>query len=219
MSSAFTNLFSWSLVVGIVIGFALSRLWCFAKTCWLNRHRPLPDGRKRSPIHAALAIDRRWIIGTIAVAFLSWSVYTTSDNAADNQRNAEQAAAFAERVQDCQAELIQAIVASRRVTAENEKISADNDRLSREERALLADGQRYLVEWIGDLIQPRDQAVRNLDVNDPVRQRYGLDVSRVFFERAGKLNERIEAIHAEQDANDAARPKDRPALPDPDCGK
>jgi hypothetical protein len=218
MTDAFTNLWSWSFLAGLVAGFVLNRAYCLAKTCWLERHRPLPDGRHRSKWRA-LSIDRRYVIGLLAIAFLGWSVITTSDNAADNKRNAEQAAAFAERVKNCQSQLIAAINASRQVTAENEKISSDNDRLSREERSLLADGQRALVEWVGNLVNPSDPNVRNLDVNDPVRQQYGIDVSRAFFERAGRLNERIVAIHDEQDRNDAARPAARPPLPDPDCGE
>lgn len=212
--SIITNLWSTSFLVGLVSGFLLSRLWCLMKACWLN-HR---DGRHRS-IWGAVSVDRRWFVGMIAVGFLVWSVITTSENAADNQRNARQAAEFATRVQDCQKQLISAITESRQVTAENERLTSDNDRLSREERSLLADGQRALVEWVGNLVNPADPNVRNLDVNDPVRQQYGIDVSRAFFERAGRLNERIVAIHDEQDRNDAARPEARPPLPDPDCGE
>ncbi|AKF14533.1 hypothetical protein SEA_CAMBIARE_31 [Mycobacterium phage Cambiare] len=217
MGSVFSNLLSWSLVVGIVIGFVLSKLWQLARVCWADKHRPLPDGRKRSKWQA-IATDRRWLVGMIAVAFLGWSVFTTSENATNNERNAREAAAFAARVQDCQAQLIAAIQQSRQVTAENEKISADNDRLSQEERGLLADGQRALVEWVGKLIDPPDARIKALDVNDPVRQQYGVDVSRGFFNRVGDINKRIEAIHGEQRANDAARPAQRAPLPDPDCG-
>lgn len=217
MGSVFSNLLSWSLVVGIVIGFVLSKVWALARVCYAEKHHPLPNGRKRSKWQA-IATDRRWLIGMLAVAFLGWSVFTTSENASNNQRNAADAAAFAERVQKCQADLIAAINQSRQVTADNEKLSADNDRLSQEERGLLADGQRYLVEWIGKLIDPQDPAIKNRDQDDPVRRQYSVDVTRGFFNRAGDINKRILAIHDEQKANDAARPAARAPLPDPDCG-
>ncbi|AKF14467.1 hypothetical protein SEA_FLAGSTAFF_30 [Mycobacterium phage FlagStaff] len=217
MADVFTNLLSWSLVVGIVIGFALSKLWQLARVCYAEKHNPLPDGRRRSKWRA-MATDRRWLIGMIAVAFLGWSVFTTSENATNNERNAREAAAFAARVQDCQSQLIAAINQSRQVTADNEKLSADNDRLSQEERGLLADGQRALVEWVGKLVDPPDPRVKGRDTDDPVRQQYGVDVSRAFFAQVGDINKRIEAIHAEQRANDAARPAARAPLPDPDCG-
>ncbi len=218
LGDALSNLLSWSLVVGIVIGFALSKALAIARVCWEDKHEPLPDGRRRSRL-AALRIDRRWLIGMLAVSFLSWSVYTTNENDQANERNAEQAAAFAARVQDCQRQLVEAINASRAVTAENERISAENDRLPREERTLLADGQRRLVEWIGDLLNPQDPNVRNRTTADPVRQQYNLDRTRQFFDAAGALNDRIVKIHETQDQNERDRPKSRPALPDPNCGE
>ena len=212
--SIITNLWSTSFLVGLVSGFLLSRLWCLLKTCWLN-HR---DGRHRS-IWAAVSVDRRWLVGILAVGFLVWSVITTSENASDNQRNARDAAAFAERVQDCQSQLIQAIAESRRVTAENEKITADNDRLSEMERGLLADQSRALAEWLGQLIAPSDPRIAALDPNATARQEYGFAVSRTFFAKTDDINRRIQAIHDQQDRNNASRPTTRPALPEPNCGQ
>lgn len=218
LGDALSNLLSWSLVVGIVIGFALSKALAIARVCWEDKHEPLPDGRRRSRL-AALRIDRRWLIGMLAVSFLSWSVYTTNENDQANERNAADAAAFASRVQDCQRQLIAAINASRAVTAENERISTENDRLSREERTLLADLARFQSEWLGELIQPKDPRIAQLDPNDPVREEYAFAVSRTFFDRAAGINTRIDGIHRTQTANEAARPVGRPALPDPDCGQ
>lgn len=215
--SIVTNLLSWSFAIGLLAGFLLSRVWELVKVCRLDKRKPLPDGKKRSK-WKALAVDPRYFTGLVAVCFLSWSVFTTQENTNDNAANAREATAFAGRVQQCQALLITAILDSRQVTARIEKLAADNDRLSQEERRLLADGQRLLVDWIGKLLDPQDPRVKGLDANAGARQQYNVDVTRVFFDRAGEINTRIVAIHQEQSRNDAARPAARPALPDPDCG-
>lgn len=74
--SIFTNLWSWSFLAGLVAGFVLNRSIALAHTCWLDRHRPLANGRKRSK-WKALSFDRRWLVGLMAVAFLGWSVIAT----------------------------------------------------------------------------------------------------------------------------------------------
>ena len=206
--SIFTNLWSWSFLAGLVAGFVLNRAIALVRVCWLERHRPLPDGRRRSKWQA-LAFDRRWLVGLLAIAFLGWSVITTSENASDVSN-------LSRRVADCQARLIVAITDSRKVTAENEKISADNDRLSQEERQLLADLARYQAEWLGRILDPPAE-VKALERGSPVRERYNLDVTRGFFNRAAEVNRRIDAIHVEQDQNKRDRPKSRPVLPDPSC--
>lgn len=206
--SIFTNLWSWSFLAGLVAGFLLNRAWMLAKTCWLNKHRPLSGGRQRSK-WVAVSFDRRWLIRLLAVAFLGWSVITTSTNASD-------VTALSERTRDCQAALIVAIRDSRGVTAANERISADNDRLSKEERQLLADLARYQSEWLGRILDPPPE-VKALERGSPIRERYNLDVTRGFFNRAAEVNRRIDAIHAEQDQNERDRPKSCPPLPDPEC--
>lgn len=207
--SIFTNLWSWSFLAGLVAGFVLNRSIALAHTCWLDRHRPLPDGRKRSK-WKALSFDRRWLVALLAVAFLGWSVITTSQNASDVTN-------LAKRTADCQAALIVAITDSRKVTATNERISAENDELPKEERRLLADLARYQSEWLGRILDPPAE-VKVLERGSPVRERYNLDVTRGFFNRAGEIIRRIDTIHAEQDQNEWDRPTSRPALPDPECG-
>lgn len=195
----FQNLVSWSLGIGFVIGFVANRTVALLRACW-GKHT---DARTKWD---AVSVDPRWMAGIVAVLFLSWSVYQTQANTNGNAQNAAEAKAFAARVQACNAQLIASINA-------NKDVSADNDRLSREERQLLSDGQRFSNEWIGQLINPPPE-VAHLDYSDPVRQRYGIDVSRAFFDRIGRLNNRIEAVHTEQDKNE----RERPPLPKPDCG-
>ena len=211
-----TNLISWSFFVGQVLGFAASRAWQLVKVCRLDKRRPLPDGKRRSKWRA-VSVDPRWMAGAIAVAFLGWSVLQTNANANENERIAGEAAATSQRTNDCFGRLIEAIVDSRKVTAANDRIGADSDRLSKEERQLLVDLARYQSEWLGRILDPPAE-VKALEPGSPVRERYNLDVTRGFFNRAGEANRRVEAIHREQDANLASQPEERPALPDPECG-
>lgn len=215
--SILTNFMSWSFAVSLVLGFLLSRVWEIVKVCRADKRNPLPSGKRRSK-WKALSVDPRYFTGAVAVAFLFWSVITTQGNTDDNRENAREATAFAGRVQQCQAQLITAIIDSRKVTAQIERLAADDDRLSQEERKLLADGQVLLVEWVGKLLDPQDPRVKDLSPENPVRQQYNVDVTRGFFIRAGEINKRIVAIHEEQACNDAARPAARPELPEPDCG-
>ena len=203
-----SNLVSWDTLVGFVLGFAVSRAWQVVKVCQLDKRRPLPDGRHRSK-RKAIAVDPRWAAGAIGVVFLTWSVVQTQSNADENK-------ALSARTQACQARLITAITDSRKVMALNEQISFDDDRLLREERALLADLARYQAEWLGRILDPPPD-VDMLDRDDPVRERYVLDVTRGFFNRAAEVNRRIDGIHIEQRDNERARPTSRPALPDPNC--
>lgn len=199
------SLVSWSLLVGFVLGFVANRAFHLLRVFWLERCRPLPDGRHRSKWDA-VAVDPRWFAALVAVAFLGWSVFQTQDNATDNARIASDAKTFAAQVQKCQADLIASIIGSR-------KISADNDRLSQAERDLLAEGSRLSREWLGSLLLPPPDIAR-LTANDPERQKYTLDRTRTYFDQVGDVNRRIDAVHDEQQRNE----RERPALPDPQCG-
>lgn len=198
--SIFTNLWSWSFAVGLVLGFVANRVYVLAHTVYLDRTDPLPGGCKRSKWRA-VAIDPRFVVGLIAVAFLGWSITTQSRQAdevrqlaQENVRISLEAKAFADRVQKCNAALIAAVQGSRAVTS-------DNDRLSAEERRLLADGQRLTVNFAGQL----------LEEVSPTEQRTRI---RQFFQRLVANQALIDAKEREQTENEARRP----ALPDPDCG-
>lgn len=214
-----SNLISWGTLIGFVLGFLTSRAWQLVKVCRLDKRRPLPDGRHRSKWEA-IAVDPRYAAGAMGVVFLVWSVVQTQANADRTESIASEAAATSQRTNECFGRLIEAIVDSRRVTAQIDQISTANDRLSQEERALLADLLRYQAEWLGRILDPPAEVDR-LERDDPVREHYVLDVTRGFFNRAGEVNKRIDRIHVEQAENDRARPTPRPAprpaLPDPDC--
>lgn len=191
MIDVLSHLVSWSFGIGLLAGFLLSRLWEVVKVCWLDRRKPLPDGRKRSKWQA-VQIDPRWLSGLIAVSFLTWSVITTNSNAANVTKVAEDAKAFAAETRHCQKVLIVAINAGRAITTEY-------NGQSQEQRNALAN-------WLRTLLDPPADIAR-LPGDDPVRQRWAIDVTSEYFNH-------IEQLQKEQAATDASRPP----LPDPDCG-
>lgn len=197
MDSVLVNLFSWPFVIGLVAGFLIDRAYRYALAVLAGR------GDRWS----AITIDGRWLAGVIAFGVAGWSIYQTQANANEAQRITNEATAFAQRTQDCQAALISAIIGSRRITA-------DNDRLSIGERELLADQQRVQTEWLGRLLNPPPE-VADLDINDPVRKRYNIDITRGFLARSEEIRQRIDVIADEQRTTD----KHRPPLPDPNCGE
>lgn len=204
--SVLTNLWSMSFFVGLVCGFLLNRAYCLLHTLWLNRYRPLPSGRRRSLLDS-ISVNPRAIAALIGISVAFWSVYQTQANANENARIAAETRVFAIAVKQCQEQLIGAIIGSREITT-------DNDRLSVMERDLLAETQRIGGEWVGGLLSPPADIAR-LDVNDPVRVQYNTGVTRWYFQRLGELNRAIDAVQDEQ----AANAQSRPALPDPDCGE
>lgn len=206
MSNAIAGLFSWSFAIGVVLGFVLSRAITFVQVCRADKRRHVEGQRKRA-LSDAFRIDMRHVAALAGVAFIGWSVFQTQANANESRRLGAEAAAFAERTQACQQDLIESVTGSRAVTT-------SNDALSLRERKLLAEGQVLVARWVGDLLAPPPD-IADLDPNDPARQRYGLEVSRAFFNRLGEINREVDAIHREQSDNE----RSRPALPDPDCGK
>ncbi|AXQ51468.1 hypothetical protein SEA_AMOCHICK_36 [Mycobacterium phage Amochick] len=205
MDNAIANLFSWTFVIGVAVGFFGSRVYCAARIAWMNRTRPLPGGRARD-WRAAFRVDPRHIAGVIGALFLCWSVFQTNANAERYEQAAADTQALAEAVRDCNAQLISAIRGSRGITSEN-------DQLSQNEREQLAKIARLQTDWVAALAAPPAD-VAKLPFDHPVRQRYNMDVTADYLARVEEIHRAIAAIHDEQNNNVKARPP----LPDPNCG-
>lgn len=192
MSSAIANLFSWGFVVGVVLGFALSRAWCVYKVWRLDRVRPLPRGQRRSWWGAA-AVDARYVAAAVGIGFLGWSIFQTQTNANEAHRITQEARMFALETRHCQQVLIAAIAQSGRITAEN-------DAESESQRDALA-------AWLKALLNPPPDIAR-LNGADPIRQRYAIQVTE-------RTNAIIDESQERQRQNEARRAP----LPEPNCGR
>lgn len=193
MTNLVTHLFSWSFVIGVVVGFALNRAAVLLRVCWLDRHQPLPDGSHRSKLRAVM-IDARWFAGAIAISVAAWSVFQTQENTNQAARITVEAKVFAEKTRECQKILIQSITASRK--------------LSNEYNALSAQQRDAVSDWISTLLSPPPN-IAALDGADPVRQNWAIGVTAQFHAT-------IQRSQIEQARNDEQRRAHQ--LPDPDCG-
>lgn len=188
----FHHLVSTQFAVGFLLGFVVNRIYCLAHTMWLDRYRPLPDGKHRSKWEA-LTIDPRAAAALVMILAVGWSVYRTQENTDRSVQITAEAKAFAEQTRACQKQLIRSINANRDVTKEyNAK--------AMEQRTALAD-------WLKLLLDPPAN-IRGLAVNDPVRVQFNIDITTRYYDV-------IEKAQQEQLAADAARPR----YPDPDCGE
>lgn len=205
MPDVITNLFTWNLLVGLLIGWFGRRAYCHAKARWLNRHRPYPDGRKHRPPRA----NWRALAQLAAIALLLWSVYSITSQATRVDHVITDAHTFAVKVQQCQREFNAALKA-------RSDLSIENDRLSLEQRNLLTEGVDAQNLWLRDLLTPVNPEIAGRDIDDPVRQKYGLDRTAAFFEQVRDIRGRIEALQDEQRRIETAR-RGHP-LPEPTCG-
>lgn len=186
------HLFSWSFLVGVLVGFTLSRLLCLYRVIKLDREHPLPSGRHRSRFEA-IAIDPRWFAGAIAVTVAAWSIIQTQHNADEASRITAEARQFAADTRACQADLIESIVTSRR--------------LNNEYNALSAEQRNALADWLNTLLNPPAE-IAALDGTDPVRQHWAVGVTAQYFST-------LQRSQREQADNDEQ--KQRNPLPDPEC--
>lgn len=188
MSHFVSTGFAW----GFILGFLANRLYCLLHAMWLDRHRPLPDGKHRSKLQA-ISIDPRAAAALVMILAVGWSLYRTQENTNTSARITAEAREFAAATRACQKQLIVAINLNRGITAEyNEKAN--------EQRTALAD-------WLKTLLDPPPN-IRNLSPSDPVRQQWGIDVTTRYYDT-------IQKAQRDQENADASRPR----YPDPDCGE
>lgn len=183
---------STGFVWGFILGFLANRMYCLLHAMWLDRHRPLPDGKHRSKLQA-ISIDPRAAAALVMILAVGWSLYRTQENTNTSARITAEAREFVAATRACQKQLIVAINLNRGITAEyNEKAN--------EQRTALAD-------WLKTLLDPPPN-IRNLSPSDPVRQQWGIDVTTRYYDT-------IQKAQRDQENADASRPR----YSDPDCGE
>lgn len=113
MSHFVSTGFAW----GFILGFLANRLYCLLHAMWLDRHRPLPDGKHRSKLQA-ISIDPRAAAALVMILAVGWSLYRTQENTNTSARITAEAREFAAATRACQKQLIVAINLNRGITAE-----------------------------------------------------------------------------------------------------
>ncbi|AYD82014.1 membrane protein [Mycobacterium phage Saguaro] len=199
MSNVLSIVWSLPFLIGMVVGIVGQRLYYHLRARHEDKVNPLPDGRKRR----VGGISSVWTGGMVAAFVL---VYVL----AQSQQTHDETVALAERTHQCQADLIASIERSR-------AISRENDELSMRQRDLLAELEELQAVWLGRIVNPEPPEIAALDPNDPRRQSWAIDVTRVYQERSRTLRDEVASITERQ----AQLAKERAAneLPGPRCGE
>jgi len=182
--TALDIVYSLPFLLGALVGLVLDRIIKCAEAKWLDKHDPLPDGKAHKPA----GYSRTYVAALLAAMTLGYVLLTMIRT----ENNYE---GLAQELADCQA------------------INAQNDRLSREQRDLFLDLNEAETSWLTRLVAPDSPEIAALDQNDPRREAWAIDVTIVYNERAGKLNEQIRAISDRQRALEAER------AASPTCGE
>lgn len=186
-----SNLMSWSLLIGFIVGFFAHRASLVIRCRYANKHHPLPNGDR----HRVPPVNRYWIGCALAVCVVAWSVIQTEANTQRADKLTDDARQFAFEVQQCQREFNGVITAWF-------KVSKDNDRISLESRDVVA-------AWLHDIVFPPAEYA-SLPPSDPKRQAWAIG-------RTQAADGAYKRLRSQQTANDDWL-RDHP-LPEPTCGK
>lgn len=198
MNNVLSILYSYPFMSGLAIGIVGQRLWCLIKARLMDVRYPLPGGGHRR----VGSISPVWVAGLVWVLVIGY-VLVQVEQTETHYRT------LARDVAECQREFNEALVARSRITTEN-------DQLSRQQRALLAEFNIAESTWIDRLINLPPE-IKDLPQSDPRVQTYGQTVTRIYFQRIGRINSEIKSISDRQVQLDQAR-SDHP-LPEPTCGR
>lgn len=185
------TVFSGRFFIGFVVGAIVQRGWCHAKTHWLDKHHPLPGGKRRKPG----GLDRIWLAAAVVFIIMGSVMYTTTQTHEETVANAKRTEELSAQVKDCQDQLIETI-------KKRAKITADNDHWSEVQRKALAD-------WLGILLTPPTE-IMSLDRQGEEYRNWSIDVTQYYYGI-------IQKAQIEQDQN--AKERAQNPLPEPNCGK
>lgn len=198
--------YNWVFFAGVVFGAILMRVIQHGQCYWLDRHYPLPNGRKRR------VSEINWTMGgaLLAVASVGY-VLVQVNQAEENTRHvAAQTRALAEQTQECTSDLIESIDRGRAITLEDNDVRRQNDDISKYQRELV-------YEWMHDLIFPPSD-IASLPGSHPAREKYALDLTirtDQLFEQSIKRQRQLDQQQREIDQKRAENNKTLP----PDCGQ
>lgn len=192
------TIYSGPFLIGAACGAALWMLYCRQKARYLDRHNPLPGGRRR----AIARMSRQWIAGLAAALSLGWVLLAT-DRAETNttKLNAEVTRCWTETYLQIKTQV---------------QINAENDAIVRKQQELQRDYDRATSDWLKALIQPPG-ILADLPTTDQRRQQYGIDITARYQLRLNDLGAQADDLTAQRDALDKQR--EAHPLPEARCGK
>lgn len=192
------QIYSWRFLIGAVCGAGLWMLYCHQKARYLDRHYPLPDGKR----HAIARMSRQWIAGLCAVLSLGYVLLATDKAQNTTSRlNAEVTRCWTETYQQIKTQV---------------QINAENDTIVRKQEELQREYDRATSDWLKALIQPPGD-LANLPTTDARRQQYGIDITARYQLRLNNLGAQADELTAQRDGLDKQRAEH--PLPEARCGK
>ena len=197
MTPVLELIYSFPFITGLLVGITAQRVYAHVMCRYANVHHPLPGGKRRR----VPGISRTWVAGLVLLATLGYVLLQTGQTEAKYR-------GLARDVANCQREFNQALKARSAITAEN-------DRLSVKQRDLLTALDDASGVWVGRLLNPPD-SIAALSPDDPRRQAWNEDVTRVYYQRATELRTEIADVRKEQTRLQDER--NQHPLPEPTCG-
>lgn len=191
-------IYSWPFWIGSAITAVLWKIYCWQRAHWLDRHYPLPAGRR----HYVAQIDRVWLAGLVLALSLGYILLTA-------QKTQDQTIALTKRVGACWAESYQSTKAQ--IT-----LNAQNDLITRQQQGLQRDYDRATSDWLKDLIRPPGP-LANEETTSPARQQWGIEVTIRYQERLNQLGARYDELVVQRQHLDTER--NAHPLPEVTCGK
>lgn len=164
-----STLFSWTFLVGFILGFVAQRLWCLARAKWLDIHRPNRDGKPHKPG----GLDRKWLAGAISIVIVGAVMAVTQQTATDTKRNFEAIEQLSRDVRDCQIQFFAVIKINRDITIEANQIQARFQDATLERTNALADLAKQFPSGSPEYLRRKDviDGIYNDTVNRIIKDR------------------------------------------------
>lgn len=198
LSNAGHGVFAWGFLCGLIMGLPAWYAICAARARWMNKHHPLPDGRR----YPSPSVNRVWLGSALALLALSWSMYQV-------QVTHSQTVKLTQDVARCWQESYQSTRAQIRLNADNDLISRTQQGLQRQFDIATSDWLKELLDPPGDLAdQPSDS---------PARKAWGLVSTAEYQAKLNDLGRQFDDQVNRRNLLDEQRANHK--LPESTCGK
>lgn len=165
-------IYSWPFWIGAGGGLILQRLYRYIEAEYGNRHHPLPDGRK----YYAAGLNMVWLAALVGFLTVGYVLMTAT-------RAQVEATATKERITACQAEFQGALTLRADIAGQDADLSNQVSDLRTEND----DAMAVMMDRI--LNPPPD--IAKLEVNDPRRIAWKIDVELIWSDWTSKIRAQI----------------------------